>query len=123
MTIDSNILIAYLSGELAVVQGLSHWKEAGTSFFLPTIVEAEVLSFAGWNHVERNNVEMFLEYEFVSVPFDRIASRIAAKIRRERAIKLPDAAIAATALYTRTALVTRNVRDFRNIHGLEVLSL
>ena len=123
MTIDSNIVIAYLAGEKAVVQALSEWKADGASLFLSTIVETEVLSFNKWPAHERTAVEFFLEREFISVPFDRTVSRMAALVRRNQPIKLPDAAIAATAIYTNSPLVTRNVRDFRNIQGLEIMHL
>lgn len=123
MTIDSNIVIAYLAGERTVVQVLSEWKADGVSLFLSTIVETEVLSFSRWPAHERTAVEFFLEREFISVPFDRTISRVAALIRRSQPVKLPDAAIAATAIYTNSPLVTRNIRDFRNIQGLQVLDV
>lgn len=123
MTLDTNILIAFFEEDQVVVDALSAWKVRGISLFLSTVVEAEVLSFDKWTPSERNQIEQFLEQEFVSVPFDRPLSRIAARIREKKLVKLPDAAIAATALYTNSALVTRNVRDFKNIQGLDVLNL
>ncbi|HLA26169.1 MAG TPA: type II toxin-antitoxin system VapC family toxin [Patescibacteria group bacterium] len=123
MTIDANIIIAYLDGERNVVNALSRWRSEGKTLFLPTIVEAEVLSFSGWTANERKIVELFLEENFTSVSFDRIASRFAAEIRCAVKIKLPDAAIAATALYMRTPLVTRNQKDFKNIPTLSIIAL
>ena len=64
-------------------------------------------------------MEVFLTENFFSVPFDRPLARIAAAIRHTAKIKFPDAAIAATALYTHTPLVTRNLRDFKNIPDLQ----
>jgi hypothetical protein len=55
MTIDSNIVIAYLGGEDRVVGILSTWKQEGIPLFLPTIVESEVLSFAGWTDEEQQS--------------------------------------------------------------------
>lgn len=123
MTIDSNIVIAYLTGDKAVVQALSQWKQGGVPLFLSAIVEAEILSFADWTNEERLRVEVFLEEHFVSIPFDRSVAHLAASIRRQKRIKLPDAAIAATALYTGSPLVTRNVRDFRAVSGLTIVEL
>jgi len=71
--------------------------------FLSTVVETEVLSFSGWTHAEKAAAEQFLEENFTSISFDRSIARIAAKIRAEKKIKFPDAAIAATALATHTA--------------------
>ena len=45
-----------------------------------------------------------------------------ADIRKKHRIKLPDAIIAATALVYELTLVSRNVSDFRNIEGLELIN-
>ena len=123
MTIDTNIIIAYLTGDERIVNALSDWKRNGVPLFLSSIVEAEILSFAEWTNEERRNAESFLEEHFVSISFDRSLSRLAASLRRAGRIKLPDAAIAATALYTSSPLVTRNVRDFRKVDGLTIIDL
>jgi predicted nucleic acid-binding protein len=44
------------------------------------------------------------------------------EICKSQRIKLPDAIIAATALVNDLALVTRNISDFKNIDGLELLN-
>jgi len=49
MTIDANIVIAYLAGERVVIETLSQWREAGQPLFLSTVAEAEVLSFSDWS--------------------------------------------------------------------------
>jgi hypothetical protein len=66
----------------------------------------------------RRDTAAFLEDSFTSMAFDRAIARITADIRRTATIKLPDAAIAATALYTHTPVVTRNQRDFKRIPSL-----
>lgn len=121
MTLDANIVIAYLGGDSQVIAALSYWREMGKALFLPTIAETEILSFTGWTEQERRTTEKFLEENFTTISFDRNLSRIAATIRRQNKIKFPDAAIAATALFTRTPLVTRNQRDFKNIPQLQIL--
>jgi predicted nucleic acid-binding protein len=45
MTIDSNIIIAYLAGDLEVKNTLSNWQLRGLPLLLSTVVETEVLSF------------------------------------------------------------------------------
>ena len=121
MTLDTNIIIAYLAGDSNIIATLSYWREMGKALFLPTIVEAEVLSFNDWTNEERHQTEKFLEENFTTIAFDRQLSRLTASIRRQNKIKLPDATIAATAIFTRTPLVTRNVRDFNKIRELQVL--
>lgn len=123
MTIDSNIVIAYLAGDKKVVELLSSWKQEGRTLFLPAVAEAEILSFSEWSLREKREVETFLEENFTSIAFDRTIARISADIRGRVRIKLPDAAIAAVAIFTRTPLVTRNQRDFKKISGLNIITL
>lgn len=121
MTIDTNILIAYLSGDKSVIQFLESWRNQGGFLYLSTIVETELLSFSGWTDKEEQQVRTFLEENFISISFDRNVSRIAAELKRKINIKLPDAAIAATAIHTKTPLVTRNVKDFKKIQELKLI--
>jgi predicted nucleic acid-binding protein len=46
-----------------------------------------------------------------------------ADIRKAHNIKLPDAIIAATALVYDLTLLSRNVADFKNINGINVINL
>lgn len=123
MTIDANIIIAYLTGEQEVIEALSLFRREGKILLLPTMVEAEVLSFSGWTKEECLATEVFLAENFTSIPFDRHIAKVAAKIRRETKLKFPDAAIVATALFTNTPLVTRNIRDFKKVSGLSLLKI
>lgn len=59
--------------------------------------------------------------DFISMPFDRPISHLAAEIRRGSKIKLPDAAIAASALYYDVPLVTRNAKDFKKLKDLRLV--
>lgn len=123
MTIDANIIIAYLSGEESIVRAVVEWRKNGQPMFLSAIVEAEVLSFSSWTSEEKSKTTLFLEENFIFVPFDRQIARIAADLRRVAKIKLPDAAIAATAFYTHTPVVTRNTRDFKKIADIEIITM
>ncbi len=123
MTIDANIVIAYIAGEALVIVELSQWRQEGRPLFLPTIAEAEVLGFPNFTPSERERTARFLAAHFISISCDRAVAHRAAHLRATLPIKLPDAIIAATALLTGTPLVTRNVRDFNNVPGLEIVSV
>lgn len=123
MTIDANIIIAYLAGEKPVIDAIIEWRKNGQPIFLSAIVEAEVLSFSSWTTEEKGKTIRFLEENFIFVPFDRQIARIAGDLRSSIKIKLPDAAIAATALYTHTPIVTRNIRDFKKISKIEIITI
>ena len=123
MTIDTNIIVAYLEGERSVISTISAWREQGKPLFLSAVTETEILSFPDFSPSELRETEQLLEANFTFIAFDRNLSRIAADIRRYRKIKLPDAAIAATALFTHTPLITRNQRDFKQISGLRIITI
>lgn len=123
MTCDTNIVIAYLNGETAVIDRIIQWRKEGRALILPTVAESEVLSFSGWTPTELYHAELFLKENFASLSFDRPLAHIAAMIRRKTKMKFPDAAIAATALFTHTPVVTRNIRDFKNIAELEIITI
>lgn len=122
MTIDANIVIAYIAGDEPIVATLSHARQEGQPLFLSTIAEAEVLGFPGFTLGERERTARFLAAHFISIPCDRAVAYQAAQLRATLPVKLPDAIIAATALLTGTPLATRNSRDFKNVPGL-VISL
>ena len=123
MTLDANIIIGYLDGDEEIIKALRHWQERGYTFFLSAVAEAEILSFSEWTPIEQRVTEEFLEENFTSISFDRYLARIAAQIRRNSKIKFPDAAIAATAIFTRSPLVTRNIKDFKKVSGLEIITI
>ena len=123
MTIDTNVIIAYLAGESQVKEILSQWQLQGLPLFLSTVVETEVLSFPKFTPEELQTTSKFLEENFLSIPFNREIARIAAKLRRDYRLKFPDAAIAATAISTNTSLITRNIPDFKKIPNLKLLKI
>ncbi len=123
MTLDTNIIIAYLNDDKSVIAFLDETRMQGKLLFLPAAVEAEFLSFAKWSPEERQTMERFLEENFLFVPLDRPLTRLAADLRTKTRIPFADATIAATALFTNTPLLTRNVRDFKRINLLQVFSL
>lgn len=122
MTLDTNIIIAYLKDEPSVASFLDEAKRQ-YPLLLPATVEGEFLSFVSWTLEQRKNMESFLEENFLFVPLDRPITRLAASIRARVKIDFADATIAATALFTNTPLATRNTRDFKNVPGLHLLTL
>lgn len=122
MTLDTNIIILYLNHEQSVVHILDEARVRGIPLFLPAAVEAEFLSFPSWTPDQRTVMEKFLEENFVFISLDRPLARLAASLRVRTKMKFADASIAATAMLTRTPLVTRNTRDFKNIPGLELVT-
>jgi len=122
VTLDTNILIAHLNGEAAVIEAIVAWKRAGRQLFISSISTAEILALETLTSNETDRIRNFLVENFLSVPFDDDIAEQAAMLRRSYRIELPDAAIAATALDYDVPLVTRD-RQFRKIPGLTIVAL
>lgn len=120
MTIDTNILIAYLNGEEKVRTILDDWKQSNRPLFVSSISIAEVLALSSISPQEARLIKQFLG-QFISVPFNDDLAEFTALIQRKYQLKLPDAAIAATALMRRVPLVTRDIQ-FQKIKELVVVS-
>ena len=113
LLIDSNIIIYYLNGELNASEFL---KQHRNSLAISIITYSEVLSLR-MNETAFVELCKILRENFVILEIDlEIAeiAEIAAKLRQKHKIKMPDALIAATATYYQLAIVTRNVKDFKN---------
>ncbi len=123
MLIDTNILIAFLGGETVVVNLLTTLQKETKTLFLSPIVEAELLSYSVLSVTEVATLVVFLKENFVSLSINSSVAQMAASLRRNRAIKLPDALIAASALEIDVPLVTRNIKDFKNIADLQLLMI
>jgi predicted nucleic acid-binding protein len=59
----------------------------------------------------------------VVFPLESRLAQLAGTLRRHYRLKTPDSIVAATALLTRTTLITRNIRDFQDIAALSLLSI
>lgn len=117
---DSNILIYHLNGRLnergtnLLAEGL-----AGTGAY-SIISKIELL---GFNQSESDDRQARLllsslqEFELTSTIAEQTI-----KIRKTRKLKLPDAAIAATAIVHSLTIITRNTSDFDSIAGLNYIN-
>lgn len=121
MTIDTNILIAYLNGEEEVVSVLNEWKQSNHSLFISSISIAELLALSRLGPQEINEIRHFLR-QFISVSLDDRLAEYTAFVQRRNNLKLPDAAVASTALINNVPLVTRDIQ-FRRVKELTVISI
>ena len=118
ITLDTNVIIYYLKGEQSVFPIVDEifLNEGGA--YVASVTELELFSLPGLETEEIAKIENFLKLPFV-LPLDSRIARIAGTIRRLYRVKLADSIIAATALYTKTPLLTRNVKDFKKIGDLQ----
>lgn len=120
-TLDTNPIIYYAKDDKAVVEHLEALIQL-SPIYVSTVTQIELFSFSDLSRREEDRIKSILR-AFLIVPLDSQIAEIAARLRREYQLKLPDSAIAATALFTGSTLVTRNVKDFKNVSGLEIISL
>ncbi len=121
-TLDTNAIIYYLKGEESVVSHLDEIFARPAAVYITTITELELFSFSDLSGKELVDIEEFLTIVSIIALDSRIA-RIGASLRQAHHLETADAVIAATAAYTGTTLVTRNVRDFTNIPDLALLAI
>jgi len=135
LVLDSSILIEAERGALPVTHVLMSLETdyAEARFILSSITVMELEH--GWHCARTPESALkrrrYLDEVFAVIPvefFTREIGILAAKIDAEmkkagHVITTPDLLIGVTALYYGYSLATRNIRHFRMIPGLEVISL
>lgn len=129
LILDSNIISYYLRGDLQIVPRVQALAPAEVG--VPAIVEYELryglLRLPQEAAKPRLAALMQLLQPMQRLPFDSDCAAHAARIRAElEAAGTPigphDTLIAATALRYQATLVTRNVREFSRVQGLQWLN-
>ena len=109
----------YLKGEEEVVSAVREIFEKSSPVYISTVTEIELFGFHDLTDIEAGHIDEFLKIVSI-IPLDSRIARLAGFLRRTHRLKLADSAIAATALFTGTKLLTRNTRDFKNVFNLAV---
>lgn len=118
-TLDTNAIIYYLKGESEVVSTLNKIFKEVAPIYISTVTEVELFGFSNISEKESKQIEEILK-TLAIIPLDSHIARIAGLLRRIYKLKTADAVVAATAMFTGTILVTRNVNDFKNTWGLSL---
>jgi predicted nucleic acid-binding protein len=119
-TLDTNIIINALKGDQHTLLVLRDILADGViPVYVSAITEIELLRFPHLSVDEAMLIENFLQ-RASHVSLDSQIAHTAAAICKSYSLKLPDGAIAATALFNNSILFTRNVRDFKKVPGLKV---
>ncbi len=118
--LDSNIILGTLKGN-PVITGFIRGVDA-ENLHVSVISEMELLSFHGITPDEERSIRDFLDNVSI-VPLNGHVENIAIRLRRETRRKLPDAIVAASALYRNAVLVTCD-RELAgtNFPGLKTLN-
>jgi len=120
MLIDSNIII--LASRLQNVELLSKLKSNESKISVSIITKIEVLGYHQLNQVQKKFLENFFKAITV-IPISEDIADLAILIRQKRPVSLADALIAATAIFLKLELLTENIKDYRGILELNLLSV
>lgn len=119
--LDTNIVIYYTKNDLPqnAVEFLDIQISKGV--LLSVISEIELL---GWQFpsVQTETIMQTFINDCIVAKLSRAIVLKTIEIRKTRKIKLPDAIIAATALFQDLTLISRNDGDFKKIAGLKYLN-
>jgi len=117
--IDTNVVIDYLGNKIYHngMQFMNTVIDAVPN--ISVITKIEVLGF-NTTKTEYQLLTDFMDDANV-IELSKNVADICIDLRKKYRIKLPDAIIASTALATKSALITRNTADFKNIDGLIVI--
>ena len=119
--IDTNILINHLRGEEGATAFLLQVEAGRARACVSVITEYELLAVPRLTPHQAHEIARLLALLPTLIVTSRVV-RVAAECHRRYQLNLADALIAATALVRRATLVTRNVRDFKPVHGLQLHS-
>jgi predicted nucleic acid-binding protein len=111
---DTNPLIYLLDGNKAIAQFLDNKQ-----LYLSVITELELFGKQNLSYDDNKLIELLLLNCFV-IDIEHEIKQIYREIKQKYTIKLPDAIIAATALYLDLPLLTFD-KDFKNIPNLKLM--
>ena len=90
--------------------------------YISTATEAELFAYPHLEEQEKGGIDNFLRTVGI-VPVDSQIARSAGTLQSAYGLHLGDAMIAATAIFTGTTLLTRNIRDFKKVPSLRIKSI
>lgn len=118
--IDSNVVIDYLGSRLPDT-GMTFMNKVVNAIPRTSIItKIEVLGFNTSPEANQLLINFFNDADVLNIT-EAIETKTI-ELRKNHQVKLPDAIIAATAVVHNFSLVTRNLSDFRNIDGLELVN-
>lgn len=117
--IDTNILIYFIEDKLPDPAYNFTSKIIANSFYTSVISKIEFLGWHRYKDADFQSAQSFIKHATV-LELDELVANAAIVLKRQRAIKTPDAIIAATCLAHELTLVTRNAKDFEDIPKLKI---
>lgn len=116
--LDTNIFIYFMQDAPEIISFFKELKNGETINYYSFITRLELLGIPNVTEEITEKTENLLN-EFYRIDYNLTIEEHLLDIRKKKRIKIPDAIIAASALYTNSILVTRNKDDFKRISGLK----
>ncbi len=119
VTLDTNAVIYFLKGDLKANEVIRSAFDVYLPMFVSTVTEVELFSLPSITTEEIGQINLLLSTLSI-IPLDSQIARKAGEIRRVFRLKTADSIIAATAFFTHSTLLTRNIKDFKKIFDLTI---
>jgi len=119
--LDSNILIYHLQDALDDKEEALLSEVLSAAAYISVISRIEVLGWRGHTDESLEKAQQFLE-SLDKIPLSEEIVKSCIHLKQNLTIKLPDAVIAATALYLSLPLITRNAADFERVPQLQLFN-
>ncbi len=120
MLLDSNIIIYSVQPEYQIILEFLSSKEDNLSISI--VSKIEVLGYHDLSDFVKENLQLF----FSEIPIINLSDEIAEiviQLRQKKKMTLGDSIIAATAIHKNIPLLTNNIKDFKHIENLVLISL
>lgn len=121
-TLDTNTIIYYVKEEARVVSAVEQAYMENVPVYVSAMTIAELFIFPHLREEEAQRIESFIQSVSV-ISMDAYIARNAGALGKAHRLEIADSAIAATALFTGSTLLTRNVCDFRKIPQLKIMKI
>ena len=112
--VDTNILIYLLNGDSDIIKILD-----GKELVISVISELELKSFPQITSKDLSIIDELVE-DCQVINLNQEVKKLAVEIRRTRAMKLPDAIVAASAYYSKLPIFTAD-KEFEKLEELDVI--
>jgi predicted nucleic acid-binding protein len=117
MIVDTDIFIDVLRGRKPAKE---FFKDHLNRIKFSAVTEADLLAGKECGDFRRKELITRFLSQFEKISVDNPMIQIAGRIRRETSLALPDSIIAASALENKMYLVSRNLKDFSKVKGLNL---
>ncbi|MDY0078509.1 MAG: type II toxin-antitoxin system VapC family toxin [Bacteroidales bacterium] len=119
---DTNTVIYYLQQQFS--PSAEKFMDKLVNEARPVISSITEIELLCWKTATEKDLEVLHNFidDALVIELEQPIKYKTADIRKKHKIKLPDAIIAATALVYELTLVSRNISDFKNIEGLQLIN-